>query len=380
LGKIYEDNGLYSFIRPYFDHCTRSSYKQFTVEGEKNVPQNGAVIFAPNHCNTLMDALVVLQGRKGPTVFGARADIFSKPTIAKILNKLRILPIARGRDGGREVLKNIDTLESIVETLDNDVPFCMFCEGTHRPKHSLLPVKKGIFRVAKAAVESRLERRKKRRGKKIQDSDKVFIVPVGLEYGDYFHYRSSCRMRYGKPIDVTHFFEENAELNEAKQCELLKEKISEGISKCIVYFPDDEQYETRWERFKHLRQLRKVKRLGKRAPVRNFLQIILGLPLFLFSVVAAFPQLIAAALICSKVKDRAFHNTMRFATKAFLGPLVWLIWTILLFCLFPKEPFVIGEGNIPWCIIPVVLSLLIIPTQNIVYDYLNLLRHTFGKS
>ena len=90
MSKIWEKDRLYSVLRPYVDACTKYSYNKAHVRG--SLPEDGAVIIAPNHTSTLMDALVILRSRKAPTVFGARADIFAKPLAARILRFLRILP------------------------------------------------------------------------------------------------------------------------------------------------------------------------------------------------------------------------------------------------------------------------------------------------
>ena len=110
MNKIYEKNPWYSLLRLYVDRMIESSYSEMQVIGEENIPQDGAVIIAPNHCNTLMDPLVVLRARKEPTVFGARADIFNNKTAAAALRFLRILPMVRKRDGLRNVAKNHDVL------------------------------------------------------------------------------------------------------------------------------------------------------------------------------------------------------------------------------------------------------------------------------
>lgn len=86
MKAIYEKDGLYSSLRPVVDWCCRHSYRRFEMHGEENLPEDGALILAPNHTNTLMDALVMLRAHKGPTVFGARADIFKKPAIARIMH------------------------------------------------------------------------------------------------------------------------------------------------------------------------------------------------------------------------------------------------------------------------------------------------------
>ena len=91
--KIQDYNWLYSFLRYYVDFVLKLSYRNVRYDGLERVPQNGAVIYAPNHTNALMDALVILAMDRKPKVFVARADIFRNPKVAKILKFLRILPI-----------------------------------------------------------------------------------------------------------------------------------------------------------------------------------------------------------------------------------------------------------------------------------------------
>ena len=136
MSKIWEKSIGYNLLRAFADPNTRASYNKAQVKGE--LPKDGAVILAPNHTSTLMDAMVVLRTRKEPTVFGARADIFKKPAIAAFLRYIRIVPMARIRDGAQSVLKNIETFAEVDEVLAHGVPFCIFPEGRHRPMHSLL--------------------------------------------------------------------------------------------------------------------------------------------------------------------------------------------------------------------------------------------------
>ena len=117
--KIYDNDPFYTLLKPIVDWCTRRSYSRIDVRGKENLPKDGAILLAPNHSNTLMDALVMLQAQKAPTVFGARADMFKRPLIAKIMFFLRILPMVRQRDGLRNVLNNYESFETIVETLES---------------------------------------------------------------------------------------------------------------------------------------------------------------------------------------------------------------------------------------------------------------------
>ena len=151
--KVQDNDWAYNLLRYYVDFALKLSYRSIRYVGLEKIPQDGAVIFAPNHTNALMDALVILAMDRKPKVFVARADIFRKPLLAKIFSFLKIMPIMRMRDGIDEVKKNNQTIEKAVDVLCDNVPFCIFPEGTHQAKYSSLPLSKGIFRIAFQAQE-----------------------------------------------------------------------------------------------------------------------------------------------------------------------------------------------------------------------------------
>ena len=292
MRKIWERDRLYTFLRHYVDSCTLASYRRMRVRGV--IPDEKAVLICPNHTNTLMDALVVLRSRKAPTVFGARADIFSQPAVAKILRFLKILPMVRRRDGIRNVLRNYETMEEVQDVLANDTPFCMFPEGRHNPGRELQPLQKGVARMAfqSAAVRPTL------------------VVPVGINYSDFFHYRGSCELVYGDPIDVNAFLAANQDQPEGMQYQTFLAELSERMSALIA--PEV---------------------ASARLPL--WLRILL-FPLWLAAAALSFPIWLTAELLCrKKVKDRAFHNTVRFGCRLLLGPLTLIIWAVVFFLLLP---------------------------------------------
>ena len=197
--EIWQPNRAYSLLRPYVDWCTKQSYRYLRFRGE-DLPSDGAVILAPNHTNTLMDALVILAGRKGPTAFGSRADIFNRPAVAKILHFLRILPMARERDGLSHVKENYGSFGQIDDVLEHGVPFCMFAEGTHHPGRELQPIKKGIARIALRSARNR----------------PTWVVPTGINYSHFFRYRGSAEVRYGKPVNINDFVRQHPGMQEAQ--------------------------------------------------------------------------------------------------------------------------------------------------------------------
>ena len=294
--EIWENNKLYTILRHPMDFCIRMCFRKYEVIGAENIPEDGAVIIAPNHSNTLMDALVVLASRPAPSSFGARADIFSTDTIKKLMNFLRLVPIYRARDGFNKVEKNREMTDTILKSIDNGIPFVIFPEGTHRAKHSLLPLKKGVARLANECQEI------------LGDSKKVYIVPCGIEYGDYFHFRTTCRINYGKPMDITQIKSEHPQAKDAELYALLLGKLKDELSSLFTYLEDDETYDKCWEEIEKQREDNTI--YTWELPV-----IVLLFPFALALSIYALPQLIATICILRKIKDHAWNNTVRFGCK-----------------------------------------------------------------
>lgn len=384
MGKIQDDNWLYSFLRPFVDYHTKKGFKRYKVMGMENIPKDGACVFGSNHCSALVDALVLLATDRQKKVFIARADIFNNPKTAKILRWLRILPIFRMRDGIGSVRdKNGEIIEQAADVIHDEVPLYLFPEATHRTKHSLRQLSKGIFHIALAA------------NSKFGHEKPVYIVPVGLEYGDYFRYRSTVLVTYGKPINVTEFMKEHEGENEAVIINMLKETMSERMASLISYVPDNEDYDAIWELTKtragkrpcnlkkrldinkeniakilefkekepeqakelfektnEIAKQRNEKKISVLSMARKAsfwrvlwktLLVVLGLPFYAAAAIATCPIWIVDALILKNLKDAAFRNTVNVCVEIVLHPLLMAVGVTLLFCLVPWEFAVLGS-------------------------------------
>lgn len=286
MAKIWEEYKHYRSVRAYGDLTTRSCQRSIQVEGLENIPRDGAVIFAPNHCTALMDPMMILAAVPGLIAFGARSDIFKNPRAARALRWLRIVPIARERNGLSEVAKNFETFDEIVECLEHDVPFCLYSEGMHRAERGMLPVKKGIFRIAKMAVD--------RLGKK------VYVVPVGMDYEDFFQGQRRTAVRIGEPIEVGAAFREHPEENEAEVYHQLCLTLRERILALIGRIPERE-HGKKWLRL---------------------LGAVVSLPLFLVCAVGSIFIWLPHLIIMSRIKDKAWTQTIRYVTHL-IFPLFW---------------------------------------------------------
>ena len=324
MKQIYDENIGYRICFPYVRWMFRKSYRRIRYVGTENVPTDGAVIFAPNHTNALQDALAVLFINDEHKVFVARADMFRSKVFAKILNWLKIMPIRRMRDGAGEVLKNDETENRAIETLRTGVPFCILPEGTHRAKHSLLPLRKGIFRIAIRANEE------------FGKEKPIYIVPVGLEYGDWFNLWDNLVVNVGKPMNVTEFIAERGDMEQPKLILEMRDELTKRMQELILWVPDDENYERNWAELKK-NPPKQLNLFAKHRMSKWLLVMLLVLlsPLALVAGAVTFPLWLAWLIIRMLVKDTAFHTSIQFVWQLIFMP--FTLFIMLPFWMFLQE-------------------------------------------
>lgn len=220
---------FHKILYAYVSVIHRLYYRRITVVGSEKIPQNTPLIFAPNHQNALMDAFAVMFPIHKHVVFMARADIFKKPAIAKILNMLQILPIYRIRDGYGELGRNQEVFDNTVEVLKSNMPLCILPEGNHEGLKRLRPLKKGIFRIAFQAEES------------VSFNLNLHIIPVGIDYSDYFNAGADLTIVFGTPIKVADYAAEYRE-NEQKTINTLMNILADNMRNVMIHIPE-EHYE-----------------------------------------------------------------------------------------------------------------------------------------
>lgn len=410
---IQDKGWFYTFLKVFVDWSVRSSFRRYQVEGLENVPADGHVIWAANHTNALMDPMVMLSSTRGRKVFVARADIFKKKWACEALSFLRVMPIYRIRDGINAVKHNDEAIEQATGVIMDGVPFVIFPEATHRAKHSLLKLSKGIFHIAESAIE------------KAKDGKPVYIQPIGIEYSDYFRFRNKVLVKFGKPANVTKFLEEHSDEPVPVAMQQMRGLLTERLAEGIVYIPDDEDYDAIWEYTKlkadnrdyfkktlagiESREGRKLKGLLKIQAVDKYavadalalkennpdkarelfakvdalrlwrlqngisvysiardpgffnlllrtVVALLGAPYYFFCGVVGCIKWIPIVLILRGVKDDAFYNTARYGVRLGLAIPALIVWSLIYFLLFSWK-------------VAAVLLLFSLPSLKYLYDY-----------
>lgn len=209
----------------------RAYYRKFVVKGRKHIPKNGPVLFAASHQNALMDALAVIYAARRQIVFLARADIFRRNLISSLLRFLKILPVYRIRDGYSSLGQNQETFDQVFKILKHNRTVGLFPEGFHEGKKKLKPLRKGIARMAFQAEE------------KTDFSLGLQIVPVGLDYSDYFLPGSDLLVIFGEPIRVADYRDHYRE-NPSAAIIKLRDDLAAAMREIMIDIPDDDHYET----------------------------------------------------------------------------------------------------------------------------------------
>jgi hypothetical protein len=322
-----------------------------------------------------MDALAVLFTHKGQPVFLARADIFKRKAIASFLYFIKILPVYRIRDGFSSLKANDEIFLKTIDVLKNKNGLVILPEGDHAGFRRLRQLKKGICRIAFQADEAT--------GFQL----KIKIIPVGIEYSNYSRLRQVITVIYGKPIEISEYYQLYKDSPE-RALNTLRDRLSTEIKKVMVHIESEDDYEAIDElrsiingrysdniKFPKLYRDRslidKLKRLKisdpqtynkicalsikvkekakylnityrllekKKHPliwlIAGLAGLFLTFPVWLFGNIFTLTFLSLPELQIRKTKDLQFHSTIRFGISlalAFIFLPVYLIITLLIF-------------------------------------------------
>lgn len=193
---LYRFDFRYTLAKIPVNTVLRLNFRKLVFTGKKeNVSKKRAIIFAPNHRNALIDALMLVYAsyHSKQIVFLARADIFKQKFVAWLLRGTRIMPVFRIRDGKDNLDKNNEIFDNAARILRKNNPLALFPEARHNPKQSLLPIQKAVPRIVlptEASVDFELQSQ---------------IVPVSIYYRDMFGFLSDAYVTFGTPIEVSNY-------------------------------------------------------------------------------------------------------------------------------------------------------------------------------
>ena len=306
--KIYVQTGLFFYT------------KKIKIVGRENIPKKGAVLFAVNHPNGLMDPLMVTTNTPRITHYLVRAAIFKKPIVKKCLATLNLMPIYRIRDGVRELSKNTEVFNDCYDILNQQQALMIFPEGSHDRRRTIRTISKGFTRILFGALEK-------------YPNLKITVIPVGVTYQNSSQFPCKVAIHYGNPISANELYNPK-ELN--KSVNAVKEAVSNQLKKISVHIPLDENYNKVLQRLNNNNiDFTKVKatnhmiqsgNVNAHTSGYNYGKLI-KLPFILNSIL---PWMLWK-IISKKIDEIEFVDTFRFGIGISIFPIFYLLQTYIIY-------------------------------------------------
>lgn len=213
---------LYYWLKYMMRLALTVFYRKRVFTGWDQVPSKGPVIFACNHPNSFLDAMIIGAFIKRETHFLARSDVFNTPLKLWILSQFKMMPIYRLSEGKEDLGKNKETFDKCHEVFRKGGAILMFSEGLCVQEMRLRPLKKGTARIA-------LEYSK--------DGSPLTIIPTGLNYMKPTQIREDLLISMDKPFNAAEFATEYNE-NSSKGIQSFNKRLLEGLQNSVIDIRD----------------------------------------------------------------------------------------------------------------------------------------------
>lgn len=327
---------LYGALQIYVRWGLHYYFKKIVIHGRENIP-SGPVIFAANHQNALLDALMIVCFNPHTTHFLTRADIFKKPFLRWLLSLLNMLPIYRIRDGWQSLGENQKIFDTCSRIFLRNEAVAIFPEGNHGDQRRIRSLSKGFTRLAFEALQKHPDL-------------KINIVPVGLNFSAHQSFRSSVSVYYGTPILANTYF------NEPQQSEALRlrDEIGERLKKSTTHIEDIDRYDEIIQKLEattpnyldpietnsRIARIEKGEALAASAPLKTNHNWVFK-PIYFLSLIINFLPLILWKKIKKGIKDPVFVASVKFGFGVFAFPLYYFVLALLMYWVWGISGFTI---------------------------------------
>ncbi|TYP96481.1 1-acyl-sn-glycerol-3-phosphate acyltransferase [Tenacibaculum adriaticum] len=297
--------------------------KKIKISGKENIPKKGAILFAANHPNGLIDPLIIASNISRKTFFLVRAAVFNNPIIAIFFDWLGMMPVYRIRDGYQQLTKNNLIFKKCRRLLHDEKTLLIFPEGTHLRKRTIRPLSKGFTRILFGALNE-------------YPTLKIYVIPVGITFQNPSKYPSKVAINFGIPILANDFYNPK-ELNNSTN--LIKKQVSDQLQNLSVHIPDDENYQKKEDLLNNLQvDYTDVNNINKMIISDNYpsKKVISNNTSLLKNVIilnSLFPYLIWKK-VAKKITEIEFVDTFRFGLSIILFPLFYFIQSYLISIFF----------------------------------------------
>jgi 1-acyl-sn-glycerol-3-phosphate acyltransferase len=220
---------LYGFVKIVMTIALRFFYRRGYVTGLETIARKGPVIIIANHPSSLMDAALLGVLISRPVHFFTRADVFSGKFYSRILDALHMLPINDHQAGRNTLSANNQSFLKAQQILAKGGIVVFFPEGISHSERKLLPLRKGVFRLAfQSAVCDNFHKN-------------IPVIPVGINYSHPSACQADVMIRFGTPLLLNDYKDEYLANSAASLLHLAKDGYS-AIRKNTLHIEGESRY------------------------------------------------------------------------------------------------------------------------------------------
>ncbi len=204
----------------------------------------------------------------------------------------------------------------------------MFSEGGHHNEYYLQNLSKGSSRLAFKAAQQ-------------NPGKKIYLQPVGINYGHHQQPQCTLHLVYGQPIEVSDFID--LKLNDVENISILKLELQNRMKACLWLPENTENYFIQKKKInKHTTQVdfktlktalknnhTKMPEVKPKSKTRKVL-------IFLLSIPNIIPLWISRKII-QKLEDIVFVSSLKYVLGVFLFPIWWLTTSIAIAYLYENR-------------------------------------------
>ena len=351
---------LYEFFRTILVFGLRLFHRKFRVVGYENLKGSEIpTIVVGNHQNALLDPILCSTIISQQLHWLTRSDVFKPGFISILLRKFNMLPVYREQYNVVDLRDRNDAIfRECYKRLNRGQWTSLFPEGTHKGKKALnRPLKKGIGRLIIGTFEAN------------PNLQQIRILPLGLEYSEFFEKDGDFMLRIGKPIVLSK--EDYTTANKAIWANELVAEISQHLQAVMTDIRNEEYYEeyltiqdlvhlvnpfndwhenvliyqdmvnaNKFEQPQFLAELKTFNELSKELRFSNriefdsnqwqfwnTLRVFVTIPFYLVGKIIFFPiSNFTENFVQTKLKDPLFRNSIRISFKLFFSiPYIFIL-------------------------------------------------------
>ena len=159
-------------------------------------------MLAVNHPNSFLDAILLCTLFDKPVYSLARGDAFKNKFFAKLLFKLKLLPVYRVSEGVENLEENYKTFDLCKNIFKQNGIVLIFSEGRCINEWHLRPLKKGTARLAISSWEDGID---------------LKVLPVGINYSSFRRFGKNVKLYFGDFINKESIDYKNSHGNNIRQ-------------------------------------------------------------------------------------------------------------------------------------------------------------------